>query len=69
MEAEFSFFKAGQGSFYGGQIWNHETNQVFSIVYDCGTSRFITGNNQSLNREIDLFKNRSKKYQNVNNEI
>lgn len=56
MEAKFSFFKAGQGSFYGGRIWNHETDQVFTVVYDCGTSPFIAGNNQSLNNEIDHFK-------------
>ncbi|WP_343608628.1 MBL fold metallo-hydrolase [Chryseobacterium oranimense] len=56
IEAEFSFFKAGQGSFYGGRICYLETNKVFTIVYDCGTSRFISGNNQSLNNEIDYLK-------------
>jgi hypothetical protein len=56
IEAEFSFFKAGQGSFYGGRICYLETNKVFTVVYDCGTSRFISGNNQSLNIEIDYLK-------------
>ncbi len=57
IEAEFSFFKAGQGSFYGGRIHYPETNQVFTVVYDCGTSTFIRGNSQSLNSEINNFKN------------
>ncbi|MDE5418457.1 MBL fold metallo-hydrolase [Labilibaculum sp. DW002] len=56
IEAKFSFFKAGQGSFYGGRICQHDTGKVFTIVYDCGTTRFIKGNNQSLNNEIDIFK-------------
>lgn len=56
MEAKFSFFKAGQGSFYGGRIWQHETNKVMTVVYDCGTSPFIAGNSQSLNSEINQFK-------------
>src|ERR1700752_967176 len=56
MHATFSFFKAGQGSFYGGRILQPETNQVFTIVYDCGTSPFVKGNSQSLNNEIDYFK-------------
>jgi len=56
MIAKFSFFKAGQGSFYGGRIWEHENNKVFTVVYDCGTSSFIVGNSQSLNEEITHFK-------------
>ncbi|WP_281322081.1 MBL fold metallo-hydrolase [Flavobacterium aestivum] len=56
MEAKFSFYKAGQGSFYGGRIWHHEINRVFTVVYDCGTSSFIAENNQSLNNEITYFK-------------
>lgn len=56
MEAKFSFYKAGQGSFYGGRIWHHEINKVFTVVYDCGTSPFIAGNSQSLNNEITYFK-------------
>ena len=58
MEAKFSFFKAGQGSFYGGRIWQHDKDQVFTVVYDCGTSPFIAGNSQSLNNEITHFKYR-----------
>lgn len=69
MEAEFSFFKAGQGSFYGGRIWQHETNQVFTVVYDCGTSPFIAGNNQSLNNEITYFKYRPNYFPQNNDEI
>jgi hypothetical protein len=69
MEANFTFFKAGQGSFYGGRIWSYETNQVFTIVYDCGTSPFIAGNNQSLNNEIDYFKSRQHNSQRSNDEI
>lgn len=56
MKAKFSFFKAGQGSFYGGRIWQHEEKQIFTVVYDCGTSSFIAENNQSLNNEISYFK-------------
>jgi len=69
MEARFSFFKAGQGSFYGGRIWQHDTNEVFTVIYDCGTSPFISGNNQSLNNEITNFKHRSHYFQRNNNEI
>ena len=58
MEAKFSFYKAGQGSFYGGRIWHQEINKVFTVVYDCGTSPFIAGNSQSLNNEITYFKYR-----------
>jgi metal-dependent hydrolase (beta-lactamase superfamily II) len=57
MQSKFSFFKARQGSFYGGRIWNHENNRTYTIVYDCGTSNFIKGNSASLNNEITLFKN------------
>lgn len=69
MVAKFTFFKAGQGSFYGGRIWSHETNQVFKIVYDCGTSTFIAGNNQSLNNEIDHFKRKPHYFPQNNDEI
>lgn len=69
MEANFTFFKAGQGSFYGGRIWNRETEQVFTVVYDCGTSTFIAGNSQSLNREIDNFKHRLHYFSDNNDEI
>lgn len=56
MHSQFTFFKAGQGAFYGGHIWNYSNNSCFTVVYDCGTSCFVKGNNQSLNSEIDLFK-------------
>jgi hypothetical protein len=56
VESKFIFFKAGQGSFYGGRILLHGTDQVVTVVYDCGTSHFIDGNNQSLNNEINYFK-------------
>lgn len=56
MESQFTFFKAGQGLFYGGRICMPETGQVFTVVYDCGTSPFIDGNNKSLNDEINHFK-------------
>ncbi|MDV3747806.1 hypothetical protein CMU21_08165 [Elizabethkingia anophelis] len=67
IEAKFSFFKAGQGSFYGGRIYYPETNRIFTVVYDCGTSTFIRGNSQSLNREINNFKN--SYFSTNNNEI
>ena len=57
MKSKFSFFKAGQGSFYGGRILDLNTNKVFTIVYDCGTTNFISGNTASLNNEITRFKN------------
>lgn len=69
MEAKFSFFKAGQGSFYGGRIWDHETDQVFTVVYDCGTSSFVAGNSQSLNNEINHFKRRPDYFPRNNDEI
>lgn len=62
MKSIFSFFKAGQGAFYGGRICSHENNKIYTIVYDCGTSPFISGNSQSLNQEIDLFKNSPSLY-------
>jgi ribonuclease BN (tRNA processing enzyme) len=68
MDAKFSFYKAGQGSFYGGRICQHENNRIFTIVYDCGTSPFIAGNGQSLNNEITHFKFQPH-YVNHNNEI
>jgi hypothetical protein len=69
MLAEFSFFKAGQGLFYGGRIWKTYRNQIFTVVYDCGTSPFIPGNNQSLNKEIDYFKKRKYYIPNNNKNI
>lgn len=56
VKAEFSFFKAGQGAFYGGSIRDDNSPKKWSVVYDCGTSNFITGNAQALNSEIDYFK-------------
>lgn len=64
MKAKFAFFKAGQGSFYGGRIQSSE--KVFTVVYDCGTSHFIAGNSQSLNKEIDTFKSNPHYYSNSN---
>ncbi len=69
MKANFSFFKAGQGLFYGGRIYSHETNLVYTVVYDCGTSPFIAGNSQSLNREIDYFKFSTHCFSDNKNEI
>jgi hypothetical protein len=60
MQAKFSFFKAGQGLFYGGRIWHYENNKVFTVVFDCGTSPFIAGNSLSLNNEITQFKYRPR---------
>lgn len=60
IEAYFSFFKAGQGAFYGGCIksfFPRSNNHCWKIVYDCGTTNWIKGNTQSLNNEIDNFKN------------
>lgn len=56
MTSEFTFFKAGQGAFYGGRIWLPSSNLEVTVVYDCGTSNFISGNTEILNREIDYFK-------------
>ncbi len=69
IKAKFYFFKAGQGSFYGGRIWQQETNQIITVVYDCGTSPFIAGNNQSLNKEITYFKHIPHCFPMDNNEI
>jgi len=66
MEAKFFFYKAGQGSFYGGRIWHHENDRMYTVVYDCGTSPFIAGNSQSLNNEIDAFKFSSRNYPHSN---
>jgi hypothetical protein len=56
MRSKFSFFKAGQGSFYGGRIWDGENDRIYTVVYDCGTSPFIAGNADSLIDEITYFK-------------
>lgn len=56
MLSKFSFFRAGQGSFYGGRIYDRDNNSKYSIIYDCGTSNFIKGNSASLNSEINWFK-------------
>lgn len=69
INSNFTFFKAGQGSFYGGRIWAHETNKVYTIVYDCGTSPFIEGNNESLNNEINNFKHFFRSSSKNKNEI
>lgn len=66
MEAKFSFYRAGQGSFYAGRIWHNENDRIFTVVYDCGTSPFIAGNSQSLNNEIDTFKFSSRNYPHSN---
>lgn len=54
--SKFSFFKAGQGAFYGGRIYDHDNKRFWTIVYDCGTSNFVRGNTQSLNDEITVFQ-------------
>lgn len=69
MKSIFSFFKAGQGSFYGGRILDLNTNKVFTVVYDCGTTNFISGNTTSLNNEITRFKNFPEFPHSNNNDI
>ncbi len=69
MKSIFSFFKAGQGSFYGGRILDLNTNKVFTVVYDCGTTNFISGNTASLNNEITRFKNFPEFHHSNNNDI
>lgn len=73
IEAYFSFFKAGQGAFYGGCIstFNHlNPFHCWRVVYDCGTTNWIKGNSQSLNNEIDNFKNCNCHFPNeLNNKI
>lgn len=56
LQSSFTFFKAGQGTFYGGIICSPKSLQSWTIVYDCGTTPRISGNSQSLNAEIDNFK-------------
>lgn len=53
----FTFFKAGQGAFYAGRIHNNRTGKSYTIVYDCGTSRCVSGNRKSLSNEIEYFTN------------
>lgn len=55
LHSKFTFFKAGQGAFYGGQIFSSATNQIWNFVYDCGTSPWIKGHTRSLNKEIERF--------------
>lgn len=59
--AKFSFFKAGQGAFYGGQIKLSDIDKSVTIVYDCGTSGWIKGNAQSLSEEIEYFRRENSK--------
>lgn len=46
--ARFSFYKAGQGLFYGGHI---KKDEGYTIVYDCGSSN----KREVLSNEIDRF--------------
>lgn len=63
LSADFSFFKAGQGSFYGGYIFNPYDRKQYSMIYDCGSSQFVKGSKSSLHSEIGFFKNSKQKYQ------
>lgn len=54
--SQFSFYKAGQGLFYGGKINVKNFEKQFTFVYDCGTINFIAGQTAILNQEIDFFK-------------
>jgi len=54
--SSFTFYKAGQGAFYGGVIRELHGDNYYSMVYDCGTSPFITGHAKTLNSEISSFK-------------
>ncbi|MFD2969954.1 MBL fold metallo-hydrolase [Sphingobacterium bambusae] len=56
IESKFTFFKAGQGCFYGGRIFNIEKKKIYTIVYDCGTSKNVSGNTKSLSDEIAFFE-------------
>lgn len=55
LESDFTFFKAGQGAFYGGRIYDPKNRNCWTIVYDCGSSSFVKGNIESLKNEIDYF--------------
>lgn len=52
LESKFSFFKAGQGAFYGGVIKNPSNNKQYTVVYDCGT----VSKQEYIEREIREFK-------------
>lgn len=54
INSDFSFFKAGQDAFYGGKICFSQINKQFTIIYDCGTSKSVSGNSVILNNEIDF---------------
>lgn len=49
--SNWSFFKAGQGCFYGGKIWSRKSSS-FTFVYDCGTKQGTA----ILKREIAEYK-------------
>ncbi len=55
LESDFTFFKAGQGAFYGGRIYDPKNRNCWTIVYDCGSSSSVKGNKESLKNEIDYF--------------
>lgn len=56
LQSKFTFYKAGQGAFYGGQIQSLENSQAWNIVFDCGASKRVKGNLRSLRAEISRFK-------------
>ena len=55
LRAECQFAKAGQGLFYNGIIVNKNGRKpdIFSFVYDCGTS----GASEVLNDSVDAYRN------------
>ncbi|MBI1287917.1 MAG: MBL fold metallo-hydrolase [Flavobacteriales bacterium] len=55
LKSDFTFFKVGQGAFYGGQIFSPDSGKAWNIVYDCGTSTWIKGHYHALDREIIHF--------------
>ncbi|HMI07226.1 MAG TPA: MBL fold metallo-hydrolase [Flavobacterium sp.] len=56
LTSKFTFYRAGQGSFYAGRIYDRNRSSCYTVVYDCGTSQFIAGHTKSLNNEIDDFR-------------
>ena len=60
MRAECQFAKAGQGLFYNGIIVNknERKSDVFSFVYDCGTSSASRVLNDSVDEYRNIIKNK-----------
>ena len=55
LKSYFTFFKVGQGAFYGGRILDVFNQKIYTIVYDCGTRS--KGSKELIKESISIFGN------------